>query len=211
MIAQKLSQDGVDAVIPVFEAVPNKGPKSQPQVQAAGLALFSDDKMAGIVKGEEMNALLWLVDRFSPHMETIAVKGEKVNIRVETGEMNLRLENAGSPLEYRLRVKAEGGVLEDLAPGDLFDEKNLRELELAWKTDLTRQLESTIRKMQRLNCDGMGAGLLLYRTFPSEWENRKHRWNEEFAEARFVVEAEVHLRRVGQASGNVAGKEEVTE
>ncbi len=208
-VAQRLNVPGIDPVIPVFETVKNKGGKPQPEVQAAGMALFSGDKLVKITAREEIAPVLWTIGMFYPHTQTVMVNGRPISIAVERGKQDLKVEKTGQRLRFQLNIAAEGNVSEDLASGDLMEQKNVQAIEKAWQAALTQQLKKTVALFQQVRCDAIGSGLALERTIPDEWQKRRDHWQEEFARSQFDVRVSVKVRRVGLITNNLSKQLEV--
>ncbi|WP_139492373.1 Ger(x)C family spore germination protein [Brevibacillus dissolubilis] len=203
-LAQKISLDGIDPVIPIFRLQPNKGEPKTEEIQASGAAIIRGDKMVEKVEGEEVNDLLWLSDQFKSHASQIMVEGKPVSITVRTGSRRLTVERLGERLVYRLKVSTEGGVFENIAGVDLFTPTKLAAVEEIWRKQLKSKLEKAVAKTQNLGSDIMGAGLILNLANPDEWRARQKDWAEHFSRAEFIIDVEAKIRRVGQISDNVA-------
>ncbi|MET3291942.1 UNVERIFIED_CONTAM: Ger(x)C family germination protein [Brevibacillus sp. OAP136] len=205
-IWQKLSNQGIDMSLPVFKSVKNKGPSPSDETMLIGTALFSSDKMVGMVTGSEASAIRWLTNKFQRYRDVIPFgdkSKDKVGIQIESGDKRLELISMKEPLRFRLSLHAEGSIVESTVNVNLDNEQYIKEMEKMWAKHMKAEMEKLIAKMQNLHSDVMGAGYLVYQTHPKEWDKVKNRWYDVFKKAKFDIHANLLIRRVGQVTENV--------
>lgn len=201
---QMLSNQGIDMTLPVFTAKKSQGPEETDEVELVGTALFSGDRMVGTVKDGEAEAALWLTNKFQRYRQIIDYrKKHKVGIFIESGSKKLELLSSKEPMRFRITVHAEGSIVEDTAKLNLDNETYIKQIEQIWAKVIKADMEHLIQKMKTLNSDAMGAGYMLYQTHPREWDKVKNRWYEVLKEAKFEIQANLLIRRVGQITENV--------
>jgi spore germination protein KC/spore germination protein len=203
-IWQKLSNPGIDMTLPVFTTQMSQKPNATEEVQIVGTALFSGQRMKGMVKDGEEQTILWLTKKIQRYSQIIQTEQkQKLALKIEKGTTKLEVISAHEPLHFRVNVNAEGSILENTANIDLADEKQLKRLEQIWSKTMKKDIDNVIHKMQEWKSDVMGSGYLLYQTHPKEWDRVKNKWYKVFKEAKFDVRVGIQLRRVGQITENV--------
>ncbi len=210
-VIEKLSHIGEDPVIPLFRPQKNEGGSPQKEPQFVGIGLFSDDKLVGKVKGEDMEYAFLLMNRYVRHAEKVEFRGHPVHILVEGARTSIRLENTAPPYRFRVDVEAHGEVSENFGLENLYKDDIVEKLEKAWSKTMKSRLEKVVSEMQKVKCDAISAGRIVARMRPKDWKSVMDRWHEEFARSTFDIHVKTRILRFGQTSTNSSKKTRVLD
>lgn len=201
---EKLSKPGVDFVLPVFKTVKSMGKESTSEISLSGIALFSGQKVKGIMTGDEAQALLSMINKFQAHREVLDLKkNQRVVVFTEMGKNKLELLNNKPPFRYRITIRGEGSIVENTSSLDFANEQDVRKAEQLWGKTVKMNVEHVVENMKKWHSDVIGAGNLVYQLYPQTWSSVQDKWYKHLAESQFEVKVDMHIIRVGQITKNV--------
>ena len=149
-------------------------------VEMFGAAATNGVSVCGYLTGYEM-ALLHLI---GGHVEALTVQAGGVSLHVTaSGPASLNVDLASSPVVLRIDLHCEAQYPQGSA-------KNERAVEALLEQDIF----SLIRRLQEMQCDGVGFGQIAVRKFLTVQEWEAFRWREKYAAAQVQVRVTVQCR-----------------
>lgn len=170
---------------------------------AAGLALFKDGKMTGILPPGKLKGLIMLRNKFKSGIFEIPCEGRKNELEtVEILSMHTRVKPKLSGDEIIVSVTVQG----EASTGELkcsTIDKQADEAAFVHKMEeeMKSQIRSTIRFLQMNKTDVIGVGNYIYRRDPKKWNGLKETWDKKFAEIPFDIDVELKLITNGTTTG----------
>lgn len=175
----------------------------------SGAAIIKDDKLAGILDGEETKDLLFirdeikggvLVEEFRTTPVTLEIFKNKTKLKPQVDGMNIKME-----------VNVETTVALDEVQGyeNFIDEDGIKELEQRTKDTLKSRMEVLIKKVQEeYDADIFGFGIRILENYPKVWKNVGGNWEEIFKDIKVNVNTKVHIKNSGVTSKTIIREEE---
>lgn len=188
-----------------FESKENK-------VEIAGTALFSNDKMVGILTSDQTRALQILKGRLFRSL--VVVEDPLVPKQVVNTEIRLDKKPKikadlvdGQPVFY-ITVNLEGEITS--IPSGINYEDN----EYSWLLEnrisdvIYQQIIDMLAKTQETGSDAVGFGYKMRRLFWTQPEFQQLDWQQMYPKSQFVVKVDTKIRRTGLMikSNSIAGK-----
>jgi len=203
-LAQYLLLDGQDVILPyITKAEGSAGESGGPQsvVRMEGFAVFRGGKLAGFVKDEEAEALLWATGQINnPNVQIPAPAGKgKIVMLFPQTTRKLVPRVRGDEITMSLNIKASGIVVENESNYYLVAQDNLHLVERQVEAQLKKQITQTVRKLQHTyKSDVLGFGDSLYRYYPEVWKGLRGAWNNHYyPKVKVVVDVSVHIEHPG--------------
>lgn len=165
-----------------------------------GLAVFSQDRMVGILNDDEVWSLLHLREEQIAGEIDAPCAGEQRNL-VTYRPKTIQVKKLFSPdgagkYQAVFRVRLEGDVIESQCDMDFTTEKNLKSLEESLSRNMNEKAEKLIRKLQKdYKSDVLKLGTFVRISHPQWWNAEK--WKEIFPHGEIQVKYDVHIRRTG--------------
>jgi spore germination protein KC len=166
-----------------------------------GTALFSGDKMVGVLTNEETRMLSILTDQFHSGFLTVddpLVPGLGVNVRIRPGRaarIDVRLADTRPVLEVDVLLEVE---ISALASGVNYETAEYNKLLEDRITEVIRHdMVKTITYTQRLGVDPVNFGRALRPRFSTYEEFRRFGWDEIYPTADVDVKVKTIIRRTG--------------
>lgn len=170
---------------------------------SAGLALFKDGKMKGILPSSKVEGLVMLRNEYKSGIIEVPCAGMKnVTEAIEILSLQTRMKPklAGDKISVSIKIKGDAsiGELKCTTIDKAEDEAAfIRKIEEKMKN----QILATIRYLQKNKMEVIGVGNDIYRVNPKKWRELKKTWDNQFAEISFDVQVELRLITNGVTSG----------
>lgn len=178
-------------------------------LEFAGTAIFSSDKMVGMLSTTETRILAMLLGEYprgflsvedpldSKYFVNVILRlGSKPKIKAELVE--------GRPVIH-VKILLEGEI-SNIGSGINYEQKGYLELVEAQITKVCEQeMKNLIKRTQELDSDVAGFGYYLRPAFQSNKEFEDYQWNDKYRQAEVFVEIKSEIRRTGLMLRTVAG------
>jgi hypothetical protein len=171
------------------------------KVEMAGTALFSSEKMVGILTTDETRALQIIKGRLFRGfvvVEDPLAPNKAVNTEIRLGrkpEIEASLVE-GQPV-FNITVNLEGEI-SSIPSGINYEDKEYRPLlENRISDVIYRQIINMLVKTQELQCDAVGFGYQMRSLFWTNQDYEKLDWLRLYPKAKFVVKVDTKIRRTG--------------
>lgn len=197
LLVQKLGKKSESAMLPYLD-ITRDGNESVPYVK--GYAIFSGDRMAGVMQGESFSGVKWLVHQVKGDVESVKLKeptSSLISIGVLSSSTRLvpSLEEGIPRME--VGIEAVLSVVQNTTRFKTSDPKFIRQVEKAAIDDIRHRVESTIKQAQGMGADIFGFGEVINRHHPREWQRLQDRWDRIFPSMQVKVEVNVSVRHIG--------------
>ncbi|RIX50328.1 Ger(x)C family spore germination protein [Paenibacillus nanensis] len=204
--------EGVDLVLPAVNVTKTntaQGVKSQQTIRMDGIAVFSDNKLAGFLDGEEADGVLWAMGQAKEPEVSIQAPDGSGEITAQFLHYRTILEPRiqGDTISFRIIVHAIGTILENESKYELSNHSHIEAFEAKMKQKIEKDIKSGIQKMQKLKSDGVGFGRMLHTKRPAVWKAYKSKWRQLYPEISIEAHAEVDIENIGSVTKPFARKE----
>ena len=213
-MVEALVNDGVDVSTPYYisdkTAIGDKGETKQ-RITLEGMAVFRDDKLAGLLKGEHAQGLLWAMNQVRRPGISVSPPDSDQFISIQFTETSAKLkpEIEGDKIRMKVILRAIGHVYENQtgyhARGD-----NLEQLTQIVSDKLKSNVEKSIKMTQEYRSDPCGFGDAIFQKSPSAWKKIKDNWKEVYSGMEVQVEPHVNLEHTGTILEPAARNKEET-
>lgn len=214
-MVEALVNDGVDVSTPYYiadkTAIGDKGQTKQ-RITLEGMAVFRDDKLAGFLKGEQAQGILWAMNQV--RRPGLSVKppdsDQYISIQFTETSAKLKPEIEGDTIRMKVVLRGIGHVYENQsdyhARGD-----NLDQLTRIVSDKLKSNVEKSIKITQEYGSDPCGFGSAVFQKSPSLWRKIKENWRQEYSRMEVVVEPHINLEHTGTILEPAARNKEGTD
>lgn len=197
LLVQKLGNKSDSALLPYLD-VTQDGHACVPYVR--GYAVFSRDRMAGVIQGESFSGAKWLLHEVKGDVETVQLK-ESSSSLISVGVLSANTRfvptlKEGMP-RMEVGIEAELSVAQNTTPVKTSDPKFIRQVERAAADDIRHQAETAIKQAQRMKADIFGFGETINRSHPREWQRMQKRWEQIFPSMQVKVKVKASVRNIG--------------
>ena len=181
--------------------IPMKGASSP--TNFAGMALYKEDKMVGVLTTEETRMFQMLSGDFTHGFLSVTdpqVPKKGININLRLGESpKIKATMVDGRHQFDVTILLEGEVTA-IASGINYERPDLREqLEQHVSGIIKRDMLKIIDKTQLLGTDVVGFGFHARRLYPtySEWEKIAQTWTKDYTAAEINITVKTKIRRTG--------------
>ncbi len=193
-----------------FEAISNEGQepvtsfirmsKDAKMFNAAGLAVFKEDKMIGKLMDIEVQAFQFIIGKCKNGTITVGEStkpgSNSITFCHRRGGSKVKTEIINGEPHIYLKVELEGDISEYTADKPTVDEEVIEKAETAVTLRVKKEVEKVIEKAQKeFESDIFGFGLYFKAYHNNYWKS--HDWAKEFPEANVHVDVRVKIRRIG--------------
>ncbi|MFC9539846.1 Ger(x)C family spore germination protein [Lysinibacillus sp. NPDC056959] len=193
-----------------MEQINVKRSKSPVLLKYAGLAVFKEDKLIGLLSEDESRSLGFLKDKIESTIETLTCpKGGTLSTEITHSKTKIKgkFKNGSPKINVSIDVNQNVGEVEcDI---DLTKEKSLHYINKKTEELIKKRIEKTISTVQQnYRVDIFGFGEALHRTNPKEWKKIKKEWLTIFQELPVKVEVHVNTQGLGTMENSLVNKPE---
>ena len=208
-VAQMLTTPGVDAFLPIIDAVDSHPKGKSKEVEFMGIGLFRGDKLVYMAKSQAIKGLRWFQRTFTPFSVVISLNDkERLTVYFSKGKADLKPVIKKGRIHYDITVFATSVVVENMTSLDLDQKKNIALIENKLKKEVEVSVKDTLNLMQKYRTDTIGLGIILARQFPKEWRDTyRKNWNEHLPDITFQIHSKVVVQDVGQTTKNITKEE----
>ncbi|MEY9970767.1 spore germination protein KC [Lysinibacillus sp. RC46] len=185
-----------------------KRSKSPVLLKYAGLAVFKEGKLIGLLTEDESRSLGFLKDKIDSTIEILACpKGGTLATEITHSKTKVKgkFENGAPKIDVVIDVNQNVG--EVLCNIDLTKEKSIHLINKKTEELIKKRIEETIRSVQQnYQVDIFGFGEELHRTNPKEWKKIKKDWLTIFQELPVKVKVHVNTQGLGTMENSLVNK-----
>lgn len=167
----------------------------------AGTAIFSGDKMVGMLSTTETRMLSMLLGVFSRGFLSVEdpldpTSFVNVNLRLGSSPKIKAAFKEGHPL-ITVKILLEGEFTNITSGINYEEESYLKLIESQISNVLQQEMVNLIKRTQELNSDVAGFGYYMHPLFSNTQDFFDYNWNEKYSQAEVHVEINTKIRRTG--------------
>lgn len=171
-------------------------------IELLGGAAFRNEKMVGVLTGEDMRMILMLQDKFRRGIISIPDPSRQdlfVSLDIHQGRpLRITADLSGPKPRIHATVTLEGELLTVQSNADYTEPELQVKLEQATVAAIEQRMDSLIRKTQEWDTDVIGFGQEVVKQFPTVADWEQYRWQDRYKTAEFTTDVRFTLRRFGK-------------
>lgn len=169
------------------------------QIDFAGMAVFRDDKLAGVLDKTQTRGFAWMMGDLHEFQLEVETEHGYADLRLFDISSKMKpvlLQNNKPAVSFEIQSNMSIGEVEgfeDVEPAQIY-----AILEQAAVRKIEEEIRDSFQILQRWKTDAIGLGTAFYRYHPKQWETMKGNWPELYAEADLNLHVEAKLRDTGK-------------
>lgn len=183
--------------------------KKPAAVHLAGMAVFKNNRLVGVLDENDSRGLLWLINNLKGDTVTVSQGDEQFVVDIMDGNTRIipHITDNGITMEIKGTAIAELRESGYLSP-EIRDLEIYRRIEQETARILDARLEHTIDHAQTdLNADFPGFGNQIHNLFPADWHQIRGDWDQRFPDIPYTVSIQVRIVKSGITKGSVFSKD----
>lgn len=180
-------------------------------VQLNGYAIFDDDKLIGIVNDKMARGINWVTNEMlSGVIVAEDENGNKISLEIISSDCKIEPDYSRDIPSAKIQVEFTTNIEEYQGKDDIFHDDIIAYIVDQQNNIVKREIEKSIRYLQRKKSDILGIGNALYHKYPVKCDGLGDSWNEVFYGLDISVEVNSRINRsynIKQPIGN-KGEEE---
>ncbi|MGE7689908.1 Ger(x)C family spore germination protein [Lysinibacillus sp. NPDC097214] len=185
-----------------------KKSKASVMLKYAGLAVFKEDKLIGLLTEDESRSVGFLKDKIDSTIEILACpKGGTISTEITHSKTKIKgkFENGTPKINVSIDVNQNVGEVE--CNIDLTKEKSIHYVNKKTAELIKKRIEETVKTVQQsYRVDIFGFGEALHRKNPKEWKKIKKDWLTIFQELPVKVDVHVNTQGLGTMENSLVNK-----
>lgn len=202
----RLTEEGVEPVLPVVEKVPSLEESSENNVKVLSLtssAAFNNDKLVGYFNYKESRGLLWIRNKIKKGTISVNVPFERgggtVSGQIIRSDLKINPILVDNEVKFNIDVTTEATISESSSKLNFGKPKEVHYIEELYSNEISDLINLTLRKGQKeLTTDVFGFGAKVHGKYPKQWESQfKDSWSTEFPKIDVTVNSNVRIFEIG--------------
>ena len=167
----------------------------------AGLAVFKEKKMVGIMDAIDTRGFLWFLGGTG---QTVIEVHDPVDPKSTVDILVYRINSKLTPViennkvSFRAEVEVEGDIRSWGIEIDFVTSEMVKKLNSGMAGVIKADMEKALSKMQELQADLVGFGAMLNRKDKKTFNRLQNRWGEVFSTLKVDITVKASIRRTGQ-------------
>ncbi|WP_425449394.1 Ger(x)C family spore germination protein [Dethiothermospora halolimnae] len=190
-----LSEEGISPILPCIGVI-TRDEEVKPEV--IGIDIFKQDKMVGCLNERDSRNLLFIKNKVYGGIVVIPkVNGmdTKISLEIFSNNTKVRPVVKEGTISMKIDVEIDSGIAEIDGSLDVINEKGRKKLKLASEKLIKRDIEETIKKIQKqYGTDVFGFGLKIKKEKPKVWKEIKDQWEEMFSKLPVEIDVKVNIK-----------------
>ncbi|SDM53339.1 Ger(x)C family spore germination protein [Acetanaerobacterium elongatum] len=204
------SQSGKAAT--VIPTIGLKQAEKKTVAQIMGVAIIKDDKLAGMLDGEETKYLSFIKDEIKGGIltEEVQVRGTPTRIALEIFGSKTKTSPViqGNDIQMNIDIETTVSIGEISGNGNFIEEEGRVQLEKLAGAVLKQRVEALIEKIKmQYGADIFGFGGKLREDRVKVWNSVSSNWNDVFKSLKINVTATVHIKNSAGYTRNLQESE----
>ncbi|MGG3800949.1 Ger(x)C family spore germination protein [Metabacillus fastidiosus] len=164
-----------------------------------GLAVFKDDKLAGMMSVEDTRNYLWTQNLKRTILTASCEQDNRyIDVHIVSSKTEKNVQYKNGRLYINLKIDGEAKLLGTQCSQDLKLIKTMSLYEDYMNKEISKLIKGTIEKAQsEYHSDIFGFGEVLRRQDYKSFKKLQDEWDEIFTEAEVNIVSDLHLRRAG--------------
>lgn len=194
-----LSEDGISAVLPTIGVVVSNEKRI---IELSGAAMFSRDKLIGLLDEEDTKYLLFLKDRIEGGVITLKADKESINDDIVFEILNNKTKITpvftNGKLSINISVVTKVNIDEVGVNRNILDETSREILKMNAENLLKNNLERLVNRVKKdYRVDIFGFGNIVKKNSPQMWKSIGANWSDLFSDLDINVNVEIELKGSG--------------
>ncbi|MFS0838575.1 Ger(x)C family spore germination protein [Paenibacillus sp. 1P03SA] len=163
-----------------------------------GVALYSDDKLTGVLPSAEGRALSWALGGLGRQVYTVEWDDGQADVLFNqlTSKKTVRM-GPGGP-RFTLTLKGDGDLLHKKDPMNREELEINTLIEQKLREKIEKDLKSAFAKTQKAKTDVLKLGMLLDWNYPEFWEKNRENWGDYYKnDLDIEFKCEITIKRTG--------------
>lgn len=164
--------------------------------ELSGLALFSEKKFTGHTLNRKESIIVQVIQKKTGKYSNFTYMREKdgktspITVKLDRNKKKWKFTDSKIDATYNLKF-----TVEEFPHDDLDDDKIRKELEVFLSSELTKDFNEVIKKLQEAKSDVIGFGRTARAFHPTLW--KKGKWQDTFSEIPITVKVKAEIARTG--------------
>jgi spore germination protein KC len=169
-------------------------------VTADGLAVFRDGKLVGWLNHDKVRGAIWVMNKMKGTNINFNWEGKKdaVSMTPFLSNTNISVSVKNGKPSINILVETIFKLSEINTVYDLTKPLNIQKLEKKTAAQIKKDIEESIRSVQKYKADIFGFGEKIHRTHPRLWKKLKGDWNNQFAKLNVNIKVNAYYREAGK-------------
>ncbi|SDH89621.1 Ger(x)C family spore germination protein [Desulfosporosinus hippei] len=184
---------------PVAPIIKIEGKGANSELSVEGTAVFKKDKLIGQLTKEETRGLLWTIDKVKSGIIDVKCPDCSGTVSLEItrskGKITSQIED-GKP-SITIEIEEEGNIGDQSCDANLVAPDAIEKLKKQVEKAILEEVESALKKSQKLKADIFGFGEVFHQRHLKEWTKMKDDWDEIFSNLEVEIIVEAKIRRSG--------------
>lgn len=189
-------QEGIEPVITTIEIEPQPKDKETitefNRIKLGNLAVIKNNEIIDMLTKEESIALNIINNEIKSIMMNVSFEDTKSVIEISNPKSKIDLKINEQKPEVIINVKVAGDVTEVNKKINISDQKELKKLATSVDQELTKYINSLIKKCQDNNTDILGLGSLINKKYNKQYKEYKDKNLYEISNIKIKVKSEVY-------------------
>lgn len=194
----KINRVSMSGYIPVAYIDKSEG-SSFNTVKIDKMAIFKENKLAGILSEGDSKTLMWLSGGRAGHMVVYPLETEKSNKNMAVDVVKKSAKIIPQIKNNRIKIKIDCtgyGIVREI--GNMYlDPETIKKIEGSTEQELKKKLSSLIDKSQNLNTDFIGFSEKIYNNNPKLWFSIRNNWDSIYPNLEYEVNFNVKINNTG--------------
>ncbi len=193
--------EGTDLFLPTVGVISNQG---QPTMELSGMAVFQQDKLVGLLDGEESKYVLFIRNKVQEGILLENMDREAnatlISFKILKNQTWIKPVLAKGKPGVKIAVKTTVDIWELDSPLNYDSEQDRKMLKSQAEKELQANILRIVRKVQQnYGTDIFGFGSQFRSQMPELWKEIKPEWRDYFTQLKVAVKAEVEIQKSGMA------------
>ncbi len=173
--------------------------RSQALILADDLAVFKNGKLVGWLGQNNSRGAVWLLGRMKATNVDFDWKGKKdaVSTISNLSDTKVTFTVKNGKITANINIETIISLSEINRAFEIKNPNEIQELEKKTSVQIKKEVESSIKSVQKLKADIFGFGEKIYRQHPKLWKKIKGDWNNRFAEMDYQIKVKTYYRESG--------------
>ena len=211
-VINMLVVDGVDVAVPYVEQTMSQpGEQGRPAstIKNAGVAVFRQNRLAGVLRGEQGSALLLAMNEGRAPTFTLAPPEGEGDVTVILTENSAKLSPIldGDKIRCQIDILGKGYVMENQSNYDISTDNNLGRIGQVVADRIRQSVLDSMKLLQNeYHSDPLGIGDAIHRKYPERWKVLRKDWESAYARVEVEVNPLVQVEHSGMYTSPMGRK-----
>lgn len=166
-------------------------------LELGDIAVFTKNKMAGWLTGEESRGFLWVKGKVVGGGFTVTDQGKPVSLKITNEKTNIKPVIIDGRMKIRIQVFVNANIDESLADMNFDDKSQVETIGKLVDGQITKEIREAIDKTKSLSADVFNFGNTFFEDYPNYWKTVEAHWPDLFAKLDVDIQVATNIQHVG--------------